>query len=163
MLGREKGKPYLCSENYDWFYVRFWTILISVIFNTVLGLKISNLCILLHYPMQWRVSLGLSGICSLPQGVWGECHQRLNLFWAQTQISVAVAGAQWCWAQTQNFILFIWRRRFALSEALYWIPILNSEYGFSNDYFFLPLPETVTFSDRNSLERKKLFLFFFLK
>lgn len=53
-------------------------------FNTVLGLKISNLCSLLHDHMQWRVSFGLSGICSLPQGVWGRCHQLLNLFWAQT-------------------------------------------------------------------------------
>lgn len=105
-------------------------------FNTVLGLKISNLCSLLHCPMQWGASLGLSGICSLPQGVWVECHQGRNLFWAQTQISVAAAGAQQRWAQTQNFIPFLWRRRFALSESLYWIPILNSECSFSNDFFF---------------------------
>lgn len=35
-----------------------------------------------------------------------------------------------------KFRPFIWRRRrFALSEALYWIPSLNSECSFSNDYF----------------------------
>lgn len=52
-----------------------------------------------------------------------------------------------------------WRVRFALSEALYlsWIPNLNSDCSFNNDFFLCNRQQLGFFSDNNSLERKKSF------
>lgn len=143
-----------------------WSVLCGVLhysdqsdFNTVLGLKISNLCSLLHCPMQWGASLGLSGICSLPQGVWGVSPGTELVLSTDSDLS----GCCRCSAVLGTDPEF---HPFSLEKeeiCFVWITILNSECSFSNDYFFFFFATTVVFSVSNSLERKKyLFIYLFI-